>query len=67
MKNGMLLAWAAATESIYFGFDDYREFNDWIAWLDARKPLELAYPSPRVELSICISMVTALTGASGHI
>ena len=59
-ETGMLLAWAAATESIYYAFDDYREFDGWIAWLDARKPLELAYPSPRVELSVCISMVTAL-------
>lgn len=60
-ETGMLLAWAAATESIYYGFDDYREFDAWIAWLDARKPLELSYPSPRVELSVCISMVMALT------
>jgi ATP/maltotriose-dependent transcriptional regulator MalT/DNA-binding SARP family transcriptional activator len=60
-ETGMLLAWAAATESIYYGFDDYRKFDDWIAWLDAQKPLELAYPSPRVELSVCISMVMALT------
>lgn len=60
-ETGMLLAWAAATESIYYGFDDYRQFDSWIAWLDAQKPLEMVYPSPRVALSVCISMVTALT------
>lgn len=57
---GALLAWSGIIESAFCEFDDFRQFDRWIDWLEERTRRDPSFPSMKIEAAVSSSMAGAL-------
>lgn len=57
---GAFLAWSGAVNTIFCNFDDSRDMDVWIKWLDEKMARGVPFPSREIEVSVSTSMIVAL-------
>lgn len=55
-----LLAWSGVVETIHLEYDDFRQLDPWIAWLESYLAAGNDFPSPTVECTVALAMSWAL-------
>lgn len=58
--TGSFLAWSGAVNTIFCVFDDFKQMDAWIKWLEEKMSIGISFPSLEVEVNVASSMALAL-------